>query len=199
MLFDVPQDVLNVVAFLAFMAHAIHIVRLPTFWAKILQEGGTSFNIPNWVFFPAWMTVILCDAVFGVLFYMGNTVTDGYYNASVWVYLSNWLLLLTWNWLYFNVICLYAVAMIGIAIFLTHVALLVLTILYGGQTWFVILIISAPIAWTAFAAFGSLMIGIKKAAKLSELKKQVGKLSEAVYTDANKKVKTSSQRTPKRP
>lgn len=180
MLFN-SDNVLWAVAFLGLMLHVLHAPRMPTFYAKKLQNKKNRFSIPNWVFWPVWLTVLVCDAVFGVLFFMENSIFDNYYQWMVWVYLVNLVAMLEWNWVYFNVICFYAVAVLGVVIALAHGGLLALTLLYGNQHWFTILIIAVPIAWTFAAAVFSCILAYNEAAKLKNYKKEAGEMTEYIY------------------
>ncbi len=203
MIIDSYDDVRNSLLFLGFTLHAIHAVRMASFYVPKLQTVKARFYIPHWVFFPAWLIVICCDAAFGVLFFAGNSTFDIYYNLNFFTYVTVVGLMVTWNWLYFNVICFYAVGMVGVMIGIWHILLLIFTILYAGQSWFVYLILAVPIAWTTFAGIASLILAVEFGPKLKTMKDEVGKqtdrveqLSKGADLDLTKYVKTNA--TPQR-
>lgn len=170
-------------ASIGMMAHVLHANRFPSFYAAFFQTKKLRFNIPSWVFWPVWFTIVVCDAVFAVLFFKGNSDYNDIYQAMAWVYFANWALMLTWNWLYFNMINYYAVGAVGVLIFLTQGALFALTLAYKGQHWFTIVIIAVPLAWTAFAAVGSVLFAYWEAAELENVKKKVGKMTTQLVRD----------------
>lgn len=191
-----PDTILWFACLLALNLHIIHAKRFASIYAAFLQTKKLRFNIPSWVFWPVWVSIAVCDAVFGVLFFRDNTDFGTLYQVTAWVYFGGIFAMLAWNWLYFDLVNLYVVGGVGVIIMLTHGALLGLTIAYGGQHWFTILIIALPLAWTTFAAVGSVLIAVWEGDKLSGYKKRAGKIMTAFmhdYDSASPKKKSTAE------
>lgn len=168
-----PDTILWTLATLGFTWHVIHAQRMPTLWAAKLSTKKNRFSIPPWVFWVAWVTVLTCDAIFAVLFFKDNIDFGTYYQLNGWTFFGTFLTMMAWNWVYFNVICIYAVGMLGVMISVGHILLLTFTWLYGGQHWFTLLIIAVPIVWTLPAGIFSLIFAYREAANLSKYKKEI--------------------------
>lgn len=193
-----PDTILWVAALLGLNWHIIHAKRFPSFYAAFLQTKKLRFNIPSWVFWPVWVSIAVCDSVFGVLFFRDNTDYNTIYQVAAWVYFGGILAMLVWNWLYFDLVSLYIVGGMGVIIMLTHAALFALTIAYGGQHWFTIVIIALPLAWTTFAAIGSVLIAVWEGDNLPKYKKRAGKMMNdfVMDYDPEKKKKESGSDMP---
>jgi tryptophan-rich sensory protein len=197
-----PDNFLWVGMLLALNWHIIHAKRFPSFYAAFLQTKKLRFNIPSWVFWPVWVSISVCDAIYGVLFFRDNTDFGTIYQVAAWVYFGGIVAMLAWNWLYFDLVNLYIVGGVGVIIMLTHGALLGLTIAYGGQHWFTILIIAVPLAWTTFAAVGSVLIAVWEGDKLDDYKKRAGKMMIAflkAFDPANQRFEVETPGGPSQP
>jgi hypothetical protein len=173
MLIDSHLEVLFVFAIGAFFYHGLHARRMPSLYAKKLQSESQRYHIPPWVFYYAWLTVLTCDTAFGVLFFFKNTTFDLYYNLNFFFFFTLIPLMMTWNVNYFDVVCFYAVGVIGAMIGIWHALILIFTILYGNQSWFVYLILAFPITWSALAGVWSMIMFFKLGPKLKKIKKEV--------------------------
>jgi hypothetical protein len=194
MLIDSQLEVLFVFAIGAFCYHGIHARRMPSLYAKKLQSESQRYHIPPWVFYYAWLTVLTCDIAFGVLFFFKNTTYDIYYNLNFFFFFTLIPLMMTWNVNYFDVVCFYAVGVIGAMIGIWHALILIFTILYGNQSWFVYLILAFPIAWSGLAGIWSMIMFFKLGPKLKLIKKEVAEEMNQFESTLKKDTETPSSK-----
>jgi hypothetical protein len=177
-----PAHWLYWTAALAFVLHALHIPRMPTFWELTIRQH-LPMAIPSAVFYPLHMLALTCHAAFGALFFT-NAVPDPFFDWSVVLWFVWLALVLLATWFYTTPVSFIPVGPLMTCALAINVTLLVLAILYGDTRAWLIGFESLAIAWFLVLTICGWAVTVKLGPHFSEMKDAVAQMTNATVSQA---------------
>jgi len=180
-----PAHWLYWTAALAFVLHALHIPRMPTFWELTIRQH-LPMAIPPAVFYPLHMLALTCHAAFGALFFT-NTVPDPLFDWAVVLWFIWLALVLMATWFYTTPVSFIPVGPLMTLALLIQVALLVLAIVYGDTRAWLIGFEALAIAWFLVLTIGGWFVTVKLGSHFTEMKATVAEMTDETVMKAGGK------------